>query len=49
MEYRRIEIGDYHGDFSKICADLGWRPATSLRDGLARTLAYYHDNYTQYR
>jgi len=39
---KSIDIGDYYGDYRKIRARLGWRPATSLADGLAKTLAYYH-------
>ena len=40
-ERLRIDIGDYHGDYSKICADLGWQPKVSLREGLIRTFDYY--------
>ena len=42
---QRIDIGDYHGDYSKIRAELGWQPKVSLREGLARTFDYYR----QYR
>jgi UDP-glucose 4-epimerase len=38
---KRIDIGDYYADFSKIQRVLGWRPRVSLRDGLRRTVAYY--------
>jgi UDP-glucose 4-epimerase len=44
-ERKRIDIGDYHGDYSKIQSQLGWQPKVSLRDGLARTFEYYR----QYR
>ncbi len=37
---KRIDIGDYYGDYRKISA-LGWRPRVPLREGLRRTLAYY--------
>jgi UDP-glucose 4-epimerase len=40
-ERRRIDIGDYVGDFSKIRELLGWEPAISLEEGLRRSLAYY--------
>lgn len=40
-ERKRIDIGDYQGDYTKIRTQLGWRPKVSLREGLARTLAYY--------
>jgi UDP-glucose 4-epimerase len=45
---KRIDIGDYYADFSRIRAALGWDPKVPLREGLARTIAYYqqyHDKY----
>lgn len=39
-----IDIGDYYGDYRLIQGRLGWRPRVSLRDGLARTLAFYREN-----
>ena len=38
---KRIDIGDFHGDYEKINQDLGWRPTISLCDGLERTIKYY--------
>ncbi len=38
---KRIDIGDYYGDYSKIQQTLGWQPAVGLRDGLRRTIAFY--------
>jgi UDP-glucose 4-epimerase len=40
-ERKRIDIGDYYGDYTKIHTELGWQPQISLREGIARTLAYY--------
>jgi nucleoside-diphosphate-sugar epimerase len=40
-ELKKIDIGDYYGDFRRIEADLGWRPTVNLRDGLKRSLEYY--------
>jgi UDP-glucose 4-epimerase len=45
---KRIDIGDYYADFSRIRSALGWEPKVPLREGLARTIAYYqqyHDKY----
>lgn len=40
-ELKAIDIGSYYGDYRKIQAAVGWRPRTSLEEGLARTLEYY--------
>lgn len=45
---KRIDIGDYHGDFSKIQRDLGWSPQIGLREGLAQTVTYYRENLPHY-
>ncbi|MFL7839942.1 MAG: NAD-dependent epimerase/dehydratase family protein [Candidatus Promineifilaceae bacterium] len=45
---RRIDIGDYQGDFSKIERDLGWTPQVTLREGLAQSLAYYERHLKHY-
>lgn len=47
-ERKRIDIGDYFGDYTKIITELGWQPKTPLRDGLERTLDFYHQNYKHY-
>ena len=40
-ERKKIDIGDYYADYSKIRQHLGWEPKVSLREGLKLTLAYY--------
>jgi UDP-glucose 4-epimerase len=45
---KRIDIGDYYADFSRIRSGLGWEPRVSLRDGLSRTLAYYREHLQNY-
>ena len=45
---KRIDIGDYHGDYSLIKADVGWQPQISLRDGIARLLEFYRENKDHY-
>lgn len=47
-ELKRIDIGDYAGDFRKIETHLGWRPTTSLREGLKRSLEYYRRHQKAY-
>ena len=43
-----IDIGDYYADYGKIRAALGWQPRVPLREGLARTLAYYQEHLAHY-
>ena len=38
-EKRRIDIGDYYGDYAKLRAAVGWEPRISPEDGLARMVA----------
>ncbi len=45
---KKIDIGDYYADFSRIRSVLGWEPRVSLRDGLARTLAFYREHLKHY-
>lgn len=45
---KRIDIGDYYSDYSLIRSVLGWEPKVSLRDGLAKTVAFYRENLEHY-
>ncbi len=45
---KRIDIGDYYADFARIRDAVGWEPRVGLREGLARTLAYYRENLKRY-
>jgi nucleoside-diphosphate-sugar epimerase len=45
---KRIDIGDYHGDYSLIKADLGWQPQVPLRDGISKLLEFYRENKQHY-
>src|SRR3990172_10681917 len=45
---RRIEIGDFWGDFSKIRSFFGWEPKVPLKEGLERTVEYYLKNKEHY-
>ncbi|MBK8025439.1 MAG: GDP-mannose 4,6-dehydratase [Chloroflexi bacterium] len=42
------EPGDFYADISKIRRIVGWAPATSLREGLTRTVAYYRAHKAHY-
>ena len=45
---KRIDVGDYYADYSRIRSVLGWEPRTPLRSGLARTLAFYEEHLEKY-
>jgi UDP-glucose 4-epimerase len=45
---KRIDVGDYYADFSRIRGVLGWEPKVSLREGLGRTLAFYREHLEHY-
>lgn len=44
----RIDIGDYFGTHALITDELGWTPRVGLREGLARTVAFYRENGEHY-
>ena len=43
-----IDIGDYYADYRRIRSQLGWKPTTSLADGLKKTLEYFQVHYPNY-
>ncbi len=45
---KAIDIGDYYADDRKIRSILHWRPQTPLKEGLARTLAYFREHRRHY-
>ena len=47
-EKKSIDIGDFYADSSRFMAATGWRPTITLRDGLARTIAYYRAHFDKY-
>lgn len=47
-ERKKIDIGDYYSNDARIREELGWQTKTSLRDGLAKTLAYFKPRLNQY-
>lgn len=42
-EKKKIDIGDFYGDGTKIAEELGWKPSTRLDEGLEKTFAYYEE------
>jgi len=47
-ERKRIDIGDFYADTTKIRRALGWAPKVPLRDGLERTIDYYRRHRDRY-
>jgi UDP-glucose 4-epimerase len=47
-ERKRIDIGDFYGDYRRIRSKLGWRPVVGLRDGLTLTFEYYREHLDRY-
>lgn len=47
-ERKKIDIGDFYSDARKIDKVLGWKSATPIADGLARTVEYYRTNKEHY-
>jgi UDP-glucose 4-epimerase len=47
-EKKAIDIGSFYADSSLIDRTLGWRPQTSLRHGLERTLSFYRAHAEHY-
>jgi UDP-glucose 4-epimerase len=47
-ERKRIDIGDFYADTTKIRKALGWAPRVPLREGLERTIDYYRRHQDRY-
>lgn len=47
-EKKKIDIGDYYADYTKIKTDLGWEPQVTLAEGLKRTFTFYKKNHNHY-
>jgi len=43
-----VETGDYISDISKITGASLWRPQTSIREGIARTVDFYRQHRQEY-
>lgn len=45
---KRIDIGDYYGDYSLIQTDVGWAPRISLPEGIGLLLDYFSRHKEHY-
>ena len=48
VERKKIDIGDYYSDCRLIGKKLGWKPRTTIRQALARTVDYYRHELPHY-
>lgn len=47
-ERKRIDIGDFYADTTKVRTTLGWKPQMPLRKGLEQTIEYYKRHKDRY-
>jgi len=47
-EQKAIDIGSFYADSAKFRAATGWQPRVPLREGLARSVAYYRAHLSHY-
>ncbi len=47
-EAKRIDVGDYVADRSKLSTHTGWQPRTGIRAGLVRSFDYYREHRAHY-
>jgi UDP-glucose 4-epimerase len=47
-EKKRIDIGSFYSDSTRFRRTAAWSPSVSLRDGLARTVAFYRAHWRKY-
>ncbi|MBT3381113.1 MAG: NAD-dependent epimerase/dehydratase family protein [Lentisphaerae bacterium] len=47
-ERKRIDIGDYYGNYSLIKDTLGWEPKVALPEALAETVDFYREFLSEY-
>src|SRR5688572_20344759 len=47
-EKKAIDIGDFYADSSRFLKTVGWRPTTTLAQGLTKTIAFYRAHFQHY-
>lgn len=47
-ERKKIDIGSYYADYSRIRQILGWEPTVSFAEGLRQTVAFFRANRAHY-
>ncbi len=47
-ETKRVEVGNYVGDYQKIKKAIGWKPEITIEEGFRATFDYYTKNKSHY-
>jgi UDP-glucose 4-epimerase len=47
-ERKRIDIGHYYADYTRLQSTVGWQPTVPVAEGLSRTLAFYRKHLHRY-
>jgi UDP-glucose 4-epimerase len=47
-ERKRIDIGHYYADYTRLASAVGWQPTIGIAEGLTRTLAFYGKHLPRY-
>ncbi len=47
-EKKRIDIGDYYGDYNKFSQVTSWQPKISLKQGYTQMISYYKEHLKKY-
>ena len=47
-EKRRIDIGSFYADSTKLRETIGWKPGIGLDEGFRRTIEFYRMNLAHY-
>ncbi len=47
-EKKRIDIGDYYGDYDKFSQVTNWQPKISLKEGYTQMISYYKEHLKKY-
>ena len=48
QERKKIDVGDYYGDFSRFREATGWEPHIDLAEGLRKTIDFYRQHGSHY-
>lgn len=47
-DWKRVDVGDFIADYSKLSKATGWYPRISFEEGLRRTVLFYKDRLQEY-